>query len=172
MMDMIKDLPFYKFNLCHNIDANTEFLREFMNNLEEQENKVIEADKIAIDITFDLANILNTETGIIYSMNEFTTNIYENLLNDVSDKEIAAALEIFENKNENIQEEFKIFLNALKEKEIFSPSSYSDTKACINDDFAIKNNYKLSFIEHAEEERKQLIKIEKIKEKENELCIK
>ena len=172
MMDMIKDLPFYKFNLCHNIDANTEFLREFMNNLDKQENKVIEADKIAIDITFDLANILNTETGIIYSMNEFATNIYENLLKGVSDKEIAAALEIFENKNENIQEEFKIFLNALKEKGIFKNTSYKDTKACINDDFAIKNNYKLSFIEHAEEERKQLIKIEKIKEKENELCIK
>lgn len=172
MMDMIKDLPFYKFNLCHNIDANTEFLREFMNNLEKQENRVIEADKIAIDITFDLANILNTETGIIYSMNEFATNIYENLLNGVSDEEIAAALEIFEDKNENIQEEFKIFLNALIEKGIFKNTSYKDTKACINEAFAIKNNYKLSFIEHAEEERKQLIKIEEIKEKENELCIK
>ena len=105
-------------------------------------------------------------------MNEFATNIYENLLNGVSDEEIAAALEIFEDKNENIQEEFKIFLNALIEKGIFKNTSYKDTKACINEAFAIKNNYKLSFIEHAEEERKQLIKIEEIKEKENELCIK
>lgn len=171
MMNMIKDLPFYKFNLCHNIDANTEFLRDFMNNLARQENKVIEADKIAIDITFDLANILNTETGIIYSMNEFATNLYENLLNGVSSENIAAALKVFEDKNENIQKELHLFMNALEAKGIFTQSGNSDKLPCINADFAVKNNYKLSFVEHAEEQHRQLIK-EEIKEKEHELCIK
>ena len=171
MMNMIKDLPFYKFNLCHNIDANTEFLRDFMNNLDKEENKIIEADKIAIDITFDLANILNTETGIIYSMNEFATNLYENLLNGVSSENIAAALKVFEDKNENIQKELHLFMNALEAKGIFTQSGNSDKLPCINADFAVKNNYKLSFVEHAEEQHRQLIK-EEIKEKEHELCIK
>ena len=58
MMDMVKDFEFYKFNLCSDIEKNTEFLRDFMNNLEKRERKTITEDKIYLDITFDFANIL------------------------------------------------------------------------------------------------------------------
>ena len=44
----------------------------------------------------------------------------------------------------------------------------SGEKVQINPEFAAEDNYKLSFVEHAEEEYKQLIK----ENKENELCIK
>lgn len=170
MMDMIKDLPYYKLNLCHNIDANTEYLRDFMNNLDSHAIPVIDAEKIAVDITFDLANILNTETGIIYSMNKFATNLYENLLDGVSANAIKEELKNYENYNENILSDFQLFIDALAAKGIFREGNLSGKNPVINSDFAQENEYKLSLIEHAEEEYLQLIK--ENKENKNELCIK
>ena len=158
IMNMIKNLPFYKFDLCHNIDRNTEFLRDFMNNFESLDNKITETPKIAIDITFDLANILNTEIGIIYSMNKFATNLYENIINGASIENISNELKHLTQNNENILEEFNIFIKELKDKEIFIQSNKSNKKAEINLDFAKEDNYKLSFIEYLQEEYRQLIK--------------
>ena len=158
IMNMVKDLPFYKLNLCWDIDRNTEFLREFMNNFNTLENEIIETPKIAIDITFDLANILNTEIGIIYSMNKFATNLYENLLKGVSVENISSELKNFVQNNNKIVEEFNIFIQQLKEKEIFQQKIVTNAKPEINMDFAEGDNYKLSFIEYAQEEYRQLIK--------------
>lgn len=158
IMNMVKDLPFYKFNLCHNIDRNTEFLREFMNKFNPLESQTAETPKIAVDITFDLANILNTEIGIIYSMNKFATNLYENLLNGVSVENISKELEKLTQYNMNIVDEFQLLLAQLKEKEIFVQKTTTDKKAEINIDFAKEDNYMLSFVEYAQEEYKQLIK--------------
>lgn len=160
LMSMVKDLPFYKLNLCWDIDRNTEFLKEFMNKFNTLENTIIETPKIAIDITFDLANILNTEVGIIYSMNKFATNLYENIINGASIENISNELKHLTQNNENILEEFNIFIKELKDKEIFIQSNKSNKKAEINLDFAKEDNYKLSFIEYLQEEYKQLIKIE------------
>ena len=158
IMNMVKDLPFYKLNLCHDIDRNTEFLRDFMNKFETLENKITEIPKIAIDITFDLANILNTEIGIIYSMNKFATNLYENLLNGVSVENISRELEKFTQYNKNISEEFNTFIQQLKEKEIFLQKNVVENKAEINLEFIKEDNYTLSFVEYAQEEYRQLIK--------------
>lgn len=48
MMNMVKDLPFYKLNLCWDIDRNTEFLREFMNNFSKQEHRVINTPNLQL----------------------------------------------------------------------------------------------------------------------------
>jgi len=160
IMNMVKDLPFYKLNLCWDIDRNTEFLRDFMNKFSTLENKIVETPKIAIDVTFDLANILNTEIGIIYSMNKFATNLYENLLKGVSVEDISEELKNIVSNNNKIIEEFNIFIKQLKEKEIFEQRITTDAKPEINMDFAEENNYKLSFVEYAQEEYKQLIKLE------------
>lgn len=158
MMNMIKDLPYYKLNLCWDIDRNTEFLREFMNNFKNKQHNIVDANKIAIDITFDLANILNTETGIIYSMNKFATNLYENMLNGIPKNIIKTELEKYLEYNENIQEEFDIFVAKLEEKDIFKQKDVSDKELTINQEFLEECNYKLSFIEHAQEEYIELIK--------------
>ena len=155
---MVKDLPFYKLNLCWDIGKNTEFLRNFMNKFETMENKIEKIPKIAIDITFDIANILNTEIGIIYSMNKFATNLYENLLKGVSVENISLELENLIQKNNKIIEEFNIFIQQLKEKEIFEQKMSTSAKPEINIEFAKEDNYKLSFVEYAQEEYKQLIK--------------
>lgn len=168
IMNMVKDFPFYKLNLCHDIDKNTEFLREFMNDFDKKSHEIIDLNKICVDITFDYANILNSETGIIYSMNKFATNIYENLLAGVSQDDILSEIKQISEKPETIEKEFELFINALKEKEIMTEFKISGEEVQINPEFAAEDNYKLSFVEHAEEEYKQLIK----ENKENELCIK
>lgn len=170
MMDMIKDFEFYKFNLCHDIDKNTEFLRDFMNNLDKREHKVISESPIYIDITFDLANIINSRTGIIYSMNKFATNVFENLLEGVSASDILNKLRQFIDKNKNIERDFNLFVEALEAKGIFTGKELSGKQPSINLDFALENDYRLSFVECIEEEYKELVK--EIKENENELCIK
>ena len=158
LMNMVKDLPFYKLNLCWDIDRNTEFLRDFMNKFETLENKIIETPKIAVDITFDLANILNTEIGILYSMNKFATNIYENILAGVSLEDILSELKRIPQMPVTIERDFELFINALKAKEIISEFKNSGAKVQIKPEFVVEDNYKLSFIEHAQEEYKQLIK--------------
>ncbi len=174
MMDMVKDFEFYKFNLCHDIEKNTEFLRNFMNHLEKRERKTITEDKIYLDITFDLANILNSETGIIYSMNKFATNVFENLKRGVSQEALKTGLSQYADKNENILRDFDLFTEALEAKGISLPAANQEAKAEINPEFAEENNYKLSFAEHAEEEYRELVKEEEKENKENknELCIK
>ena len=167
MMNMVKDYPYYKFNLCHDIDKNTEYLREFMNNFDKQEHEIIGLDKICVDVTFDLANILNSETGIVYSMNYFATNVYENLLKGVSKENILAELKQINGMPETIEKDLDLFINALKEKEILVDIKTTEENATINEAFVIENNYKLSLIEHIEEEYKELVK-----ENKNELCIK
>jgi hypothetical protein len=158
MMNMIKDYPYYKFNLCHNIEKNTEFLREFMNNFNKMEHEIIDSDKIAIDITFDLANILNTQSGIIYFMNYFATNIYENLLKGVSKEAIQAELMQFSDENINIKRDFELFIQTLEEKEIFKYVNTNNFNAAINKDYAKECRYKLSFVECAQEKYDELIK--------------
>ena len=173
MMDMVKDFEFYKFNLCSDIEKNTEFLRDFMNNLEKRERKTITEDKIYLDITFDFANILNSETGIIYSMNKFATNVFENLKRGVSYEAVKEALKQFESENENIIRDFDLFTEALEAKGITLPAPVNGVQAEINAEFAKEDNYRLSFAEHAEEEYRELVKVKEInKENKNELCVK
>ncbi len=168
IINMVKNLPFYKFNLCYDIDKNTEFLREFMLKFKTLENKIIETSKIALDITFDLANILDTEQGIIYSLNKFATNIYENLINSVPKNEIISELKKYLNKNQNIIDEFEIFVENLNSKNLLLANKNSKS-IFINDNFAIENNYKLSMTEYKFEKNIELIKLG---EKNVKLCTK
>ena len=167
MINMIEDYPYYKFNLCHDIEKNTEFLREFMNNLDIKDFRNIGLNKIAVDITFDLANILDTESGVIYSMNKFATNIFENLQNGVSPKDILKYLKQYSNKNINLEKEFNVFIMRLKDKSIYKELDFYHKEPIINDEFVVEDDYKLSMTEYGNNEVNELIK-----ENENELCIK
>ena len=158
IMNMVKDYPFYKFNLCHDINKNTEFLREFMNDFDKQKHEITDLDKICVDVTFDLANILNSETGIIYSMNYFGTNVYENLLKGVSRNDILNALKQTAGMPETIEKDFDLFVKALEDKDILAEIKLTGEKPVINEEFVARNNYKLSLIEYREEEYKELVK--------------
>ena len=143
LLDMIKGLSFYKFNLCSNISENTEYLRQFLKGpLPEAPNQ----DKLPsflLDITFDLANILDRQTYTFYSMNEFSTNIYQMLLSGVPAEQILSSI----TDNSSVADDFKVFVQALKTEGLLSvpPEDYFKTKD-LKIDFVKKCGYKLSLL--------------------------
>ncbi len=165
MYNMVKNLPFYKFNLCHDIDKNTEFLRDFINNLDRQNKTIIDTNRMFYDITFDLANILDSETGAIYSMNKFTTNIFENLLKGISSDAICSKLTEFIGQNPNILNEFSLLMQKLNNYGILKQTNICEKQDInINLEFALENSFKISLKKGYEEQIKENLK--------NELCIK
>ena len=159
MFDMVKDLDFYKFNLCRNIAGNTEYLRNFLSGFDFNKRKGIPTDKVMVDITFDLANILDSESSTLYSMNKFATNVYENLLQSVSKEEIWQKLQPFESENENLKEEFDLFVKVISEKGFIQKGIDMPADFAINAEFAKECNFKLSVLEFAENKTIELINI-------------
>ena len=167
LFNMVKDFKFYKINLCNDIFKNTEFLRNFIKNYKPQPKEIeTSLDRILVDITFDIANVLDTETGTIYTMNKFATNIFENLLNGVSKENILNKL--LSNKDTlEIKPYFDILIHQFERIGLMKNYQGSDIEASINFEIAKDDNFKLSIIEYTTKEN-----VELIKENENELCIK
>lgn len=158
MFDMVKDMDFYKFNLCRNISANTEYLRAFLKDFDFNSHKGIPTDKIMVDITFDLANILDSETCTLYNMNKFATNVYENLLRGVSEDEIWQKLEPMVAQNENLRAEFDTLVRVINDHGFIQNGIDMPEHTEINHEFAAECKFKLSVLEHAEHETIELIK--------------
>lgn len=161
LLDMVKGFEFYKINLCSDIQKNTEFLREFMNNIDKRERKEISESPIYVDITYDLANILDSNKGIIYSMNKFATNIYEYLLQGVSKASILEGIKTLNQDTTIIEKEFEIFCKSLIAKGILETIGDKSRVVSLNKEFAQEDKYKISLIEFTPKERKELVKEEK-----------
>lgn len=159
LLNMIKELPFYKFNLSPKISENTEYLYQF---LKTALSKVPNQDKLPpllLDITFDLANILDTQTYIFYSMNEFSTNIYQMLLSGVSVEQIEQALSAVAH-NTAIIDDFKAFVQALNaERLLYVPVEDYFKMKDLKIDFAQKCDYKLSLLKFNTDSTCDLIQV-------------
>ena len=155
LINMVKDFNFYKFNLCFDIEKNTEYLKNFMNAYCDNSADNVDIDDILIDITFDLANIIDKNTGIIYSMNKFTTNILENLLNGVS-------IELLKSECVNFganSEEYDILIDLLKQLGVLKQNIiHNNNLLSINKDFAQEDNYTILLTEHNKKGNKNLVK--------------
>ena len=158
MINMFKNLPFFKFNLCSDIEKNTEFLFNFMNNIDYSAMPIIGLDEICVDITFNIANILNSKTGIIYSMNKFATNLYENMLNGISIDKIILKLKNISGMPDNIENDVNLFVDILLKKRILTDVPMSSKMPKINIEFIKEDNFKLSLIEHLNEKDNELIR--------------
>ena len=158
MLDMVKDLDFYKFNLCRNIDANTEYLRSFLNCFDFNTRKGIPIDRIMIDITFDVANILDSQTATVYTMNKFATNIYVNLLKGISKDDIWAQIKPLQEHNPDLSDEFTKLINVIEEKGFIQEGIDLPIDTVINYDFAEECKFKFSVVEFGKEARIELIK--------------
>ena len=165
LFNMVKDFEFYKLNLCNNIERNTEYLKEFISKYEVKKSTV-SLDRMLVDITFDIANILDSETGTIYTMNKFATNLYENLVNGINKNSIIEFLESKIGSEYKIRWQIEKFVDELNNLGLLAKRG-SDSEININSEFIKENKCKLSIIEYSTSEN-----IELIKEKENELCIK
>ena len=159
MFEMVKDLDFYKFNLCRNIAGNTEYLRSFLKDFDFHVRKGIKTDKIMVDITFDLANILDSESYTLYAMNKFATNVYENLLKGVSKEEIWEKIKVFENENENLKQEFERLVSVVKERGFIQDGVDVPADFEIKSELAEDCAFKFSLKEYAPGEIIELIKL-------------
>lgn len=157
LFDMVKDFNFYKINLCNNINKNTELLKEFTKNYQYKKSKT-NAGNILVDITFDIANFLDTKTYTIYTMNKFATAVYKNLLEGISKENIIQALSTIKEIPLSAINEIDKLIEFLKKKELLENITPTDKRAYINPEFAKENNYKLSVLEFNENETKELIK--------------
>ena len=156
---MVKDLPFYKFNLCPDIAKNTEYSRKFLTGRLPPVSGQKNLGRMLLDITFNLANILDTQTFTFYWMNKFTTNIYEMLLAGISSDIVAKELDKFTSVNPNIMEEFKEFETILNKQNFLQVSVSKDAiRKDLNIETARTCNYVLSLLEYASDGTIQLIR--------------
>lgn len=158
---MIYDLPFYKFNLSPHIAQNTKYLREFLKQ-EKILTKDIKLPRYILDITFDLANILDTKNYTFYSMNKFATNVYEMLLSGVSAQTIAQKLTRWLPKRATLLEEFNLFIQMVNEHNLLSALTNTYSKTIdLSVDFMAECKYKLSMCVYRTEQTQELINVTK-----------
>lgn len=162
LFDMVKDYSFYKINLCNDIEKNTAYLKKFTENYKEEKlNQPLNA-RMLVDITFDIANILDTQKMCILNMNRTVTNIYENLLRGVDKSKIIAMLQKDANMSQHIEEIVNTFVAILEERELLSQEiAINETlQPVINFDFIKEENYHFSFIEYNNDNTINLLEIE------------
>ena len=157
LFDMVKDFNFYKINLCNDINKNTEFLREFTKNYQDKKS-TINVDRMLVDVTFDIANILDTQAYTIFTMNKLATSIYENLLAGASKGNVIKALETIEDVPLKVLGEVDKLIEFLESKNLLKNVAEQGKRAFINPEFAKENNYKISVLEYREDETVELIK--------------
>ncbi len=102
---------------------------------------MLNTDKMFADISDNIAIIINSETGIYYGMNSFATNIYENLINNVSSETILESLKSLIDKRfndadnlniKNIKQNFNSFIDYLIQKEIMVEAKNIQNSQLIN----------------------------------------
>lgn len=161
LFDMVKGFNFYKINLCNDIEKNTAFLKKFTENYQEEKLNQPLNDRMLIDITFDLANILDTQKMCLLNMNKSLTNIYENLLKGVDKNAIIAILKQNPNMPKNIEERINTFVMLLEERELLSKTRAINEELwpTINFDFLAEENYTFYFYEFSKDNWINLLEI-------------
>jgi len=162
LFNMVRHLPFYKFNLCRHIAENTKYLKDFLAKdlpvVFGQEN----LPRFLTDITFDLANILDTKTFTFYSLNKFATNLYEMLLAGVTYLQITKKLQALASYNPKLMDEFELLTKIFNQEGLLSVSKeYRPQKNDLVVDFAKECCYKLSLLKFDTDAARELIDLDK-----------
>ena len=165
LFNMIFELPFYKFNLSPDISKNTQYLHKF---LEGKPSLVLQQHKLPrflLDITYDIANILDTQTNTFYSFNKFATRLYEMLLSGMSQKQIEQKLNFLKADFPVIMDEFEVFIQVLNQENLLSVQfdNYLG-KDFLKLDFGKESEYKISLSKFEENITYDLIQKEKGKQ--------
>ena len=95
------------------------------------------------DITDGIAVIINSESGIYYGMNSFSTNVYSNIIAGVSTEKIIAAVEKMANVPANFEEHFTKFIDDLVSKNILLEGNDNDFDADLDEKLAVADEYTL-----------------------------
>lgn len=111
-------------------------------------NYVLNEEKMFADVTDGIAIIINSETGIYYGMNEFATNIYENIISGVDTDKLLNSLKEFCNTNGNIEDSYNQFLTTMLKTEILVEGGKNSKEPNIDLNVAKENNYSLELKEY------------------------
>ncbi len=111
-------------------------------------NYQLNQEKMFADITDGIAIIINSETGIYYGMNTFATNVYENIIAGASIENIKAEIDKISNLPIDFDNNFKMFVDAMIEKEILIKTNDNNTQASIDENLAKEDNYILELKEY------------------------
>lgn len=111
-------------------------------------NYQLNEEKMFADITDGIAVIINSETGIYYGMNTFATNVYENIVAGVSIEDIKAEIEKLSDLPADFEDNFKMFIDAMVEKEVLVKAEDNNAQANIDENLAKEDNYVLELKEY------------------------
>ena len=111
-------------------------------------NYRLNEEKMFADITDGIAIIINSETGIYYGMNTFATNVYENIVAGVSIEDIKAEIEKLSDLPADFEDNFKMFIDAMVEKEVLVEADDNNAQANIDENLAKEDNYVLELKEY------------------------
>ena len=111
-------------------------------------NYQLNQEKMFADITDGIAIIINSETGIYYGMNTFATNVYENIIAGASIENIKAEIDKISNLPIDFDNNFKMFVDAMIEKEILIKTNDNNTQASIDENLAKEDSYILELKEY------------------------
>ena len=155
---MVRPLPFYKFDLCPDINQNTLYLHHFLENYTAPSQTESPLDDVLVDVTFDLANLLDTRTFTLYSMNKFATHIYTLLCNGFSVSDLTNRLQSVPNCPSDIGQNIAFF-KTLLEKKRFLISPAPDLKDLpFNPQWATECHFQLSLLEFTPDCTNELIR--------------
>lgn len=158
LFNMVYALPFYKINLSPCLAENTQCLKQFLSTFSEEKSDSSPLGKILLDITFDLATFLDTETFTFYSLNKFATNVYQMLCSGVLPQEITRLLTPLLEKNPSLLKEFETFLMILEKKGFLNSFNISQ-KPTLNLHFATECYFRLSVMKFTQPQPTELINL-------------
>ena len=159
LISMISKYEYYQINLCPDINLNVEILRQFIEAYESSKQDQKIEEQLIEDITFDIANIIDCNTGAIYTMNKFATNIYEQLKRGVSINEIKTVLQdkIKSSALDKIFKQLDKLSTSLNEIGIILNNSNFYKKPMLNFDFIRECNHNLSIVKFYNKTSQELL---------------
>ncbi|MDR0571388.1 MAG: PqqD family protein [Rickettsiales bacterium] len=108
-------------------------------------------EKMFCDISDDVAIIINSETGIYYGMNNFSTAVFENIIGSSSMESILGALEKLSGAPDDIEKRLKDFVKELLKYEIITKvATGKNLKVSIDNKFAKSDNFVLRVSEYSD----------------------
>ena len=111
-------------------------------------NYCLNEEKMFADITDGIAIIINSETGIYYGTNGLGTVVFENLINGASVDDILSALKALPGAPSNIEENLKVFLNAIVEKGLVLETSGGSKAVSIDASIASEDKFVMTVSEY------------------------
>jgi hypothetical protein len=106
-------------------------------------------EKMFCDIADGVAVIINSETGIYYGMNGFGTNVFENIINQVSMEDILAELKKIE-APADMEKKLKSFINELIKKELVITDKAGKSKVKLDKKIAATDKFILEVTEYSD----------------------